>query len=434
MKNIYIIASFILVLGFSQVKAQQTPANATSETISIVGATAHIGDGSVIENATIILEAGLIKEIGKTDEINAEGSVIKADGQHVYPGLIMPNSTLGLGEIDAVKATRDFDEIGSLLPHVRSLIAYNAESKVVESMRPNGILLAQVTPRGGRISGTSSIVQLDAWNWEDAAVKIDDGIHINWPQSSIRKYEPSISAVVSKKNKKYEKEVSELKVFMANAKAYQKSPATKVNLPYAALKEVFKGNQKVYIHVRKQKGIIDAISAMKSLEINQIVLVGAEEAYKTIELIKKENISVLIKRAHSLPSNEDDDYDLSYKNAAMLYKNGVLVALENSGGMERMNGRNLPFYAGTTAAYGLSFEQALQLITLNAAKILGIDKTYGSLEKGKSATLFISQGNALDMRGNMLTKAFIDGRDISLETHQTMLWKRYMDKYSQAAE
>jgi len=152
MKNIFIITSFILVLGFSQVKAQQTPANATSETISIVGATAHIGDGSVIENATIILEGGLIKEIGKTDEINTQGTVIKAEGQHVYPGLIMPNSTLGLGEIDAVKATRDFDEVGSLLPHVRSLIAYNAESKVVESMRPNGILLAQVTPRGGRIS------------------------------------------------------------------------------------------------------------------------------------------------------------------------------------------------------------------------------------------------------------------------------------------
>ena len=102
--------------------------------------------------------------------------------------------------------------------------------------------------------------------------------------------------------------------------------------------------------------------------------------------------------------------------------------------MERMNGRNLPFYAGTTTAYGLSFEEALQLITLNAAKILGIDKTYGSLEKGKSATLFISQGNALDMRGNLLTKAFIDGRNISLETHQTKLWKRYMDKYSQAGE
>ncbi len=92
----------------------------------------------------------------------------------------------------------------------------------------------------------------------------------------------------------------------------------------------------------------------------------------------------------------------------------MTVALEASGDMERMNSRNLPFYAGTTVAYGLDKEQALQLITLNAAKILGIDAQYGSLETGKSATLFISQGDALDMRTNQLEQAFIDGRNISL--------------------
>ena len=434
MKNIYIITSFMLFFSLSQVKAQQTPAVLQSETISIVGATAHIGDGSVIENATIILEGGLIQEIGESSTIEAQGTVINAEGQHVYPGFIMPNSTLGLGEIDAVRATRDFDELGSLLPHVRSLIAYNAESKVVESMRPNGILLAQVTPRGGRISGTSSIVQLDAWNWEDAAVKVDDAIHINWPRSYKYKYASFGRVIISEENKDYQKEVNELKTFLSNAKAYKKDGATKKNLPFAASQGIFNGKQKVFVHVSKQKGIIDAIALMKSMGVDEIVIVGADEAHQIMELIKSENVSIVFKRVHSLPNNEDDDYDLPYKNAATLFKNGILVSLENSGDMERMNGRNLPFYAGTTTAYGLSFEEALQLITLNAAKILGINEEYGSLEKGKSATLFISQGNALDMRGNMLSQAFIDGREISLETHQTVLWKRYMDKYSQAAK
>ncbi len=434
MKNIYIITSFMLFFSLSQVKAQQTPAVLQSETISIVGATAHIGDGSVIENATIILEGGLIQEIGESSTIEAQGTVINAEGQHVYPGFIMPNSTLGLGEIDAVRATRDFDELGSLLPHVRSLIAYNAESKVVESMRPNGILLAQVTPRGGRISGTSSIVQLDAWNWEDAAVKVDDAIHINWPRSYKYKYASFGRIIISEENKDYQKEVNELKTFLSNAKAYKKDGATKKNLPFAASQGIFNGKQKVFVHVSKQKGIIDAIALMKSMGVDEIVIVGADEAHQIMELIKSENVSIVFKRVHSLPNNEDDDYDLPYKNAATLFKNGILVSLENSGDMERMNGRNLPFYAGTTTAYGLSFEEALQLITLNAAKILGINEEYGSLEKGKSATLFISQGNALDMRGNMLSQAFIDGREISLETHQTVLWKRYMDKYSQAAK
>ena len=434
MKNIYLYTTMICVLCFYSLKAQQTPANTQDETISIVGATAHIGDGTIIENATIVFDNGLIKEIGPSSTTKSDGTIIEAQGKHVYPGFILPNSTLGLGEIDAVRATRDYDELGSMLPHIRSLIAYNAESKVVESMRPNGILMAQITPRGGRISGTSSIVQLDAWNWEDAAVKVDDGIHINWPQTFSRKYDPAKGIVVSSENKKYEKEVNELKMFMTNAKAYQNASASKVNLPYAAVKGVFDNTQKVYVHVNNQKGIIDAITTIKALGIDQMILVGADEAYKTIDLIKKENISVLMKRAHSLPNKEDDDYDLPYKNAATLFKNGILVALENSGGMERMNGRNLPFYAGTATAYGLSNEEALQLISLNPAKILGIDAQYGSLTKGKSATLFISEGNALDMRGNILTRAFIDGRDVSLETHQTKLWKRYMNKFSQATE
>ena len=414
--------------------AQQTPASAQNELISIVGATAHIGNGEFIEEASLIFENGLIKEIGPASDITPQGTVIDGKGKHLYPGFIIPNSTLGLGEIDYVRATIDADEIGSMLPHVRSLIAYNAESKVVESMRPNGVLLAQITPRGGRISGTSSLVQLDAWNWEDAAIKADDGIHINWPQTYKRKYESFRQIVISEANEDYVKHVNELKHFLLNAKAYEKNESSKEHLPFQASQGIFDGTQKVYIHVERQKGIIDAITLMKSLGLDQIVLVGADEAYKTIDLIKKENVAVLLKRTQSLPLNEDVDYDLPYKNAVTLVENDILVGLENSGQMERMNSRNLPFYAGITAGYGLSFEEALKLITLNTATILGIEQQYGSLEKGKSATLFISEGNALEMSGNIIIKAYIDGREISLETHQTKLWKRYMDKYSQSSE
>ena len=110
-----------------------------------------------------------------------ESIIIDANGKHLYPGFIAANSTLGLVEIDAVRSTRDLDELGDFLPHIRSLVAYNAESKIIESVRPNGVLIAQVSPRGGIISGKSSIMQLDAWNWEDAVIKIDEGVHLNWP-------------------------------------------------------------------------------------------------------------------------------------------------------------------------------------------------------------------------------------------------------------
>ena len=167
----YIVCVAVLFGTFSY--AQQTPASKQSQAISIVGATAHIGNGQVIQNAIIVFKDGKIVRVGTAGSAT-EGRVIDAKGKHVYPGFISPNSTLGLVEVDAVRATRDQNETGSFNPHIRSLIAYNSESKVVESCRPNGILVAQITPRGGRVSGTSSIVQLDAWNWEDAAVKIDD--------------------------------------------------------------------------------------------------------------------------------------------------------------------------------------------------------------------------------------------------------------------
>ncbi len=425
----HILSTAFLFL-FSTILAQQTPADKQTQSISIVGITAHIGNGIVIENATLVFENGIITQIGKTEEITVKGSIIEGRNKHLYPGFIIPNSTLGLGEIDAVRATRDYDELGSFLPHVRSLIAYNAESKVIESVRPNGVLLAQISPRGGRVSGTSSIVQLDAWNWEDAAVKIDDGIHLNWPNSFKTSRISFGSNKISGPNKEYDKQINELKDFLLQAKTYAQSDSKKKNLPFQATKGIFTGIQRVYIHVKKEKEIIDAIDLMKELEIKKIVLVEADEAYKTADLLKKNNISVLLRRVHTLPVNEDDDYDLPYKNAVYLTKKGILVGLENSGQMERMNSRNLPFYAGSTTGFGLNDEEALQLISLNTAKILGIDDLYGSLEVGKSATLFISEGNALDMRTNIISKAYIDGRDISLETHQTKLYNTYMNKYS----
>lgn len=426
--NIYIIA--LLTISFLG-SAQQTPAPQQQNTVAIVGATAHIGNGSVLENSLVIFKDGVLQYVGAYDEgkINSDIEVINASGQHVYPGFIIPNSTLGLIEIDAVRASDDDSEIGTWNPHIRSLIAYNTESKVVETMRPNGVLLAQITPRGGRISGTSSVVQLDAWNWEDAAVKIDDGIHMNWPSSFSRGRWWAGEDPGLKINKNYNGEIQELTSYFNNARVHNANKNPGLNLPFEAMKGVFDGNKTLYVHVDDEKGIIDAVAFSKTQNIQKVVLVGAYEAYKQTALLKENDISVLLRRIHTRPEKSDEDYDLPFKLAKMLVDAGVTVALEASGDMERMNSRNLPFYAGTTVAYGLSKEQALQLITLNAAKILGIDAKYGSLEVGKSATLFISEGDALDMRTNHLKNAFIDGRKISLESHQTKLWKRYSNKY-----
>lgn len=427
-KIIYIIVVFLFFFG--KTNAQQTPAKTQSNAITITGAIAHIGNGTLIENSILAFENGKITAIGENGDTPLKGQVIDATGKHIYPGFIAPNSTLGLVEIAAVRATNDDDEVGAYNPHIRSIIAYNAESKIVESMRPNGVLTAQITPRGGTISGTSSIVQLDAWNWEDAAIKTDDGVHVNWPDIFKQGRwwmgeEPGYTT-----NKKYPKEVSELVDYFFQAKAAIKNEKGINNLPYMAMKGIFDGSKTVYMHVNTEKAILDVISFTKEQSIQKLVIVGGYEAYKVASLLRQNNIAVLLTRTHSTPRSEDDDYDLPYKSAKLLTDAGVLVALQNSGQMERANARNLPFQAGTVVAHGLDKEKAVQLITGNSAKILGIDAFTGTLEVGKDATLFISIGDALDMRTNQLEKAFIQGRDISLESHQTKLWQRYSKKYS----
>ena len=427
----YKILAFAVLLS-SIVIAQQSPASKQTNAISIEGATAHLGNGEVIENSLIMFNNGKITFVGSANtKIARQGKVMNVTGKHLYPGFIAPNSTLGLVEVDAVRASNDADEVGAMNPHIRSLIAYNTESKIIESMRPNGVLMGQITPRGGRISGTSSIVQFDAWNWEDAAIKADDGIHLNWPNPFSRGRwwlgEPSML----KENKNYKKQIEELASYFAESKAYQASNKSPRHLPFEALQGVIEGSKKLYVHVDGERGITDAINFTKDTNIKHIVIVGGYEAHKVSSLLKQNNIPVLLQRVHSEPNNDDDDYDLPFKLANKLVNAGVLVGLENAGGMERMNARNLPFLAGTCAAYGLNKEQALSLITLNTAKILGIDNMVGSLEVGKDATLFISEGDALDMRTNKLEKAYIQGRDISLESHQTELYKRYSNKYKQ---
>jgi imidazolonepropionase-like amidohydrolase len=417
-----------LLLWISAI-GQQTPASPQEKSILITNAFLHLGNGTTLSKGSLGFEKGKITYVGTDQDSSAYDQTIDAEGKHVYPGFIATNSSLGLAEVDAVRATRDDDELGDFLPHIRSAIAYDAESKIVESMRPNGVLIAQITPRGGIISGSSSVMQLDAWNWEDALVRVDEGIHLNWPNPYSRGRWWMGEDPALKSNKNYLPSIEKIKTFFENSKVYDPNQ-TPSHLPYQAMRGVFNGTKTLYLHAEDEKQIVDGISFLKSLGIEKIVLVGGNEALQQLNFIKTHNIPVIVSRPHRLPDNEDQDVKGTFKLAAKLTEVGILTSIDVSGRMERMYTRNLPFYAGSFAAYGMDKEVALQLITFNPAKILGIDQRLGTLEVGKEATLFLSKGDALDMRTNQIHHAWIGGREISLETHQTELWKRYSDKYS----
>ncbi|MDQ6469057.1 amidohydrolase [Flavobacterium sp. LHD-80] len=431
-KNIYKL--LLLFCASVQINAQQIPAPKQSKSVLILNATAHLGNGKVIQNSAIGFKDGKITLVADATTIrlaaDAYDTTIDASGKHVYPGFIAANTTLGLVEIDAVKSSDDQEEIGTFNPNVRSIIAYNSESKVVETVRPNGVLVAQVTPRGGTISGTSSIVQLDAWSWKDAIMKENDGIHLNFPSSFKRSgswFEPGII----EPNKDYPKQAEEINAFLINAKAYNQTTPKERNIVLEATKGLFDGTQTLYIHADEEKQIVDAIQLAADNQIKKIVIVGGFEAYKATAQLSKYNVGVLLRRVHDMPTSADQDVNLPYKMAKILTDKGIVVGLENSGDHERMSVRNLPFLAGTCAAFGLDKEVAVQLITLNTAKLLSVDATCGSLETGKDATLFISEGDALDMRTNKLTTAFIQGRLINLDTFQNKLNRKFKEKFGQ---
>lgn len=434
-----IVLSFAAVCFLVTAKAQETiaPAPKQAQPIVISNATVHVGNGQVLNNATIVVTAGKISAVGNNIATPAGAKTIDAKGKHVYPGLILSNSNLGLVEVNAVRATNDVREIGEMNPNVRSIIAYNTDSRVINTLRPNGVLLANITPEGGLVSGQSSVVQLDAWNWEDAAVKIDNGIHFNVPSLLPRPRgfggggpRPATAPETDPVKEGLDK-IDEFKTFLRQAKAYStvKKPEA-VNLKYEAVKGLFDKSKKLFIHASTVKQILVGIDLAKELGLDAVI-VGGEDSWQVASLLKEANIPVILSQPHTLPLLPDDDVDQPYKTPALLQKAGVLFAINDEDGQTR--GRNLPFQAGTATAYGLDREQALAAITLNAAKILGVADKTGSIEVGKEANIVISEGDILDMKTNQVTAAFIQGREINLENKQTQLYEKFKKKYTNPA-
>jgi imidazolonepropionase-like amidohydrolase len=423
-----LLYTLVLVFYIGSLNAQQvpTPAPAQSAPYYISGAIAHIGNGQVIENAVLAFYDGKITFVGSAAQASSfdlsDYLEIKARGQHLYPAFIAPATNLGLVDIGAVRATRDFDEVGAIIPNVRSLIAYNTDSPIIPTVRSQGILLAQVAPQGGRVSGTSSIVQLDAWNWEDAAYLPDDGIFMNWPSRFSFTWRTRSYSL----NDKYEEQVTELRDYFTEAKAYQDNPSTeKTNLRFEAMKPLFSKKSKLYVNARLAKEILHAIQFAKDMDV-QLVIVDGRDSWMVTEQLKQNNVPVILRATQSLPGRTDSDIDQPFKTPAILQEKGIPFCFSQSGFWQQ---RNLAFQAGQAVGFGLEYEQAIAALTKNTAEILGIEDRTGTLEVGKDANFFICANDVLDVRTSEVTQAFIQGRNINLDNVQKQLYRKFQAKY-----
>jgi imidazolonepropionase-like amidohydrolase len=360
-------------------------------------------------------------------EVPANTEELDVEGKHVYPGLIACNTRLGLSEIDMARPTLDFSETGTINPNVRALVAYNTDSRIIPTVRSNGVLLAQIAPQGGVLAGRSSIVQLDAWNWEDAAISMDDGVFVNWPDMSLH----GIPDTQSYDDRRIEvrKALEDLDRMMVDARAYKAvrdgAGAGGVDQRWEALMPVLTRQKPLYVRLQTAAQIHAAVAFARRYDI-RLVLVGARDAGRVGELLRAHSIPVILTDLHSLPLREDESVDEVYSLPRKLREAKVQFCLSVEGAWEQ---RNLMFQAGTAAAYGLTREEALSTVTLECARILGIDSRAGSLEAGKDATLVVSSGDLLDMRSSAVEQAFINGRRISLGNRHKDLYEKFKSKY-----
>ena len=426
---LFILTGLVSTASFSQ----QTPAPEQTRSILILGGTAHLGTGDAIEDAAIGFRDGKIDFVGRTFQADQSkyDETIDATGKQIYPGFIVTNSTIGLQEIDAVRATQDQYEVGTFRPNVRAIIAFNTDSEITPTVRSNGVLMGQITPRSGVISGASGVVQFDGWNWEDASIKMVDGIHLNWPSTH---HKHAVDGKIDiRKRKTYTQQKHEIERYFEEARAYAEAhpePSTSVmDVRHEAMRGIFDGSLALYCHASDVREITEAVHFKREMGIKRLVIVGGYDAYLVGDILRENNVSVLLTSVHRLPRFTEDDVDLPYRLPKLLADEGVLFALQVDARMTEMNTRNLPFYAGTARKYGLTEEQAIMALTRNPAKILGVDDVCGTIERGKDATLFISDGDALDVRTNRLIHAFIQGRTMDLDNRQKELYRKFQTKY-----
>ena len=430
---------FMIIISTFISASDQIPGPPQSHPILLKNGVIHTISNGVIQGS-ILFDNGKITHVGEFIAPQVGTEVIDLEGKHVYPGFIAAVSGIGLVEINAVDVTNDHSERGDFNPNVRANVAYNPDSEIIPTTRSNGVLIANVVPASGLVSGQSSIMMMDGWTWENATLSHPSGLHINWPQMGTRTLGRfGRSVPIKKQIERRNKSLKALDDMMKESRAYARLRQTKSrsaenyhneDLRLESMIPYVQGKLPIYVHANEVRQIEAAVHWSKRQDVN-IIIVGGKDAWRTTNLLRKNKVPVIYEGVTALPNRRFEDYDQAYKGPALLHEAGVQFCIASSGsagGAYRV--RNLPNQAAMAAAYGLPKDEALRSITLSAAEILGIDKQVGSLESGKDATLFISNGDALEIRTNVL-QAYIQGRKVDMGDRHKMLFHKYQEKYRQ---
>jgi imidazolonepropionase-like amidohydrolase len=415
-------------------------ARAADDVVALVGGRIEPVSAPAIERGTLVIAGGKIAAVGASLVPPAGARIVDVSGQVVYPGLIDALTRIGLVEISAVVASNDSREMGEINPQAQAWIALNAHSETIPVARANGLTAVLSAPEGGLISGQSAFIHLTGTTPDALTLKTPAALHMVYPsgepapeRGQAEPPEPkTFEERVKDKQKNQEKELRRLANLVEEARAYGGAldaakagtlPAPKPDLVMAALVPAARGTLPVVMHAEREADIRGAVAFAEQQHL-KLIVAGGLEAWRCADLLHSKDVPVLLP-VLVLPARESDDYDAAYANAARLHAAGVRFAIVTDD--EASNARNLPYHAAMARAFGLPADVALRAITLSPAEIFGLGARLGSLTIGKEADVTVSSGDIMDAR-SQVTHVFIAGREQSLETRHTRLYKAFKDR------
>lgn len=431
--------------ALSQTKSLPAPWR-SDETILYSGATVHTVSGEILVPGFVLTRGAKIVSVSKSAPSAEPNRTVDLKGLHLFPGLILPTSSLGLTEISAVRATQDTTETGSFTPDVRAWLSVNPDSELIPVARANGITHALVLPLGGRVSGQSGVISLAGWTTEEMTVKAPIALHLFWPSMSLNVTPKEFARESKAKSpddqaKERTKRVQELDDFFTEAHAYANArgiapkdgkPAARVPA-WEAMLPFVRGELPLIVHAEDVRQIKAAL-AWAGLRKYKIAIAGGRDAWRVAEELAAKKVPVIFESTFDQPARDTDAYDAQFKGAAILHKAGVKVLFsEGSGSSNATFARNTPYSAAQAVAFGLPEAEALKGLTLYPAQVLGLDAQLGSLEAAKDATFFASDGHILDVRANV-KRMWIAGREVSLDSRHTRLHEKYKNRPAPAAK
>lgn len=392
----------------------------------LTNATIHTVTNGVLENHDLLVENGLIKAIGKgIPEQNH--TIIDCTGKFIYPGFIDGGTSLGIVEVNSLRETQDYMELGKVTPQMQALTAVNPNGVAIPVTRVSGVTTVLTQPRGGYFPGTAALIHLNGYTPAQMYGGFK-GLNMNFPSAARSvSYDSRSLSDIEKAAKKSLEEINELWEKAATYLSIKENGGEVEYYPeMEQLAKVLAKELPLLIEVNAATDIIAAIEWAKEKEINPI-FTGVAEGWKVADKIAEAGVPVITGPVLALPTRDSDNYDAPYTNPALLQKAGVKVALRT---MEAENVRNLPFNAGFAAAYGMGTEEALKAITITPAEIFGLSEQMGSLEEGKNATLFISDGDPFEP-STQIQQVFINGYRIPMTNRHIRLYQEFLDREMQ---